>query len=99
MELSLRLDIREMWIASLHVAVPFRSMGLGRQLVQAAEAIARAVGIAVVNVLPLYTSDPFWLKLGYRPHPCTVRVLCKQVGPASAGGRPDAAGAACGSRE
>ncbi len=98
MELSLRLDIREMWIASLHVAVALRSVGLGRQLVQAAEAIARAAGVTVVNVLPLYSSDPFWVKMGYRPHPCTVRVLCKQVGPASAGEMPDAGGAACGSR-
>jgi len=78
-QLCLRLDTEEMWIGSLQVAVPFRSMGLGRQLVQAAEEIARATGVAIINVLPLYSSHPFWTKMGYRPHPCTSRVLCKYV--------------------
>ena len=77
--LCLRRDTAEMWIGSLHVAVPFRSKGLGRQLVQAAEEFARAAGVAIVNVLPLYSSHPFWAKMGYRSHPCTSRVLSKHV--------------------
>ena len=81
MRLSLRRDTDDLWISSLHVAVPFRSMGLGRQLVQAAEAIARAAGVTLVSVFPLYSSHAFWLKMGYRPMGCTSRVLSRQVPP------------------
>ena len=67
------------WIAWLHIAFSFRSAGLGRQLVRAAEGIAYALGLCVVNVFPLYGSHPFWLKLGYQSHPYTSRVLCKHL--------------------
>ena len=67
------------WIAWLHIAFSFRSAGLGRQLVRAAEGIAHALGLCVVNVFPLYGSHPFWLKLGYQSHPYTSRVLCKHL--------------------
>lgn len=79
MELRLRHGTEEMWIGSLHVAVPFRRMGLGRQLVEAAEEIARAAGVAVINVFPLYSSRSFWLKMGYRSHLATSGVLSKYV--------------------
>lgn len=79
MKLRLRRDTHEMWIGSLHVAVPFRSRGLGRELVEAAEEIARATGALIVNALPLYASRPFWLKMGYRRLVCTSRVLSKHV--------------------
>ena len=79
MELNFFLDTEEMWISSLHVSVPFRSTGLGRQLVHAAEVFARTIGIKIINVLPIYSSQSFWLKMGYKPHRCTARVLHKSV--------------------
>ncbi len=79
MELSFSFDTGEMWIGSLRVAVPFRSTGLGRELVSAAEKIARSIGITTVSVLPFDSARPFWLKVGYQPHRCTSRALSKRV--------------------
>ena len=79
MGLHLRLDIRELWIVSLHVGVSFRSTGLWRQLVNAAEEIARTAGTPIVNVFPLVSARSFWLKMGYRSLGCNSRVLAKNI--------------------
>ena len=81
MELHLSLDAREIWISSLHVAVPFRSTGIGRQLVHAAEEVTRVIEFETINVLPVNASQSFWLKMGFRSHRCTARVLFKPVNP------------------
>lgn len=80
-KLRLRLEVREMWIGDLHISMPFRTSGLGRQLVAAAEEVARATGMGTVNVFPLRAAWDFWLKMGYRPHHCMARVLSKSVDP------------------
>jgi len=80
-KLNLCLDKEEIWISSLHVAVPFQSIGLGRQLVHAAEEFARTIGIKIINVLPVHSSQSFWLKMRYQSHRCTARVLSKSVNP------------------
>ena len=77
--LHFRFDTNEMWIGSLSVATPFRLIGLGRQLVEAAETIARAIGIPSVKVYPFTSARSFWEKMGYCPHRCTARVLSKDV--------------------
>jgi len=69
----------EMWIGSLRVAVPFRSTGLGRELVKAAEEIARSTGMTIISVMPFDSARGFWLKMGYQPHRSTSRALSKQV--------------------
>ncbi len=81
MEINLCLDTEEIWISSLHVAFPFQSIGLGRQLVHVAEEFVRTIGIKIINVLPVHSSLSFWLKMGYRSHRCTARVLSKSVNP------------------
>lgn len=81
MELHLCLDTEEMWIGSLRVAVPFRLIGIGRQLVKAAEEVASAIEFGTINVLPIRSSQSFWLKMGYRSHRCTAHVLSKSVNP------------------
>lgn len=81
MELKLSLKTREMWISSLHVAVPFRSKGFGRQLVHAAEEVARVTEFETINVLPILSSQSFWSKMGFRSHRCTARVLSKSMNP------------------
>ncbi len=69
-----------LWIGSLRIAVPLRSSGMGRLLVAAAEEVACHTGIGSVNVYPLSVARAFWLKMGYRAHPRTSRVLSKAVG-------------------
>ena len=81
MELQLSLKTREMWISSLHVAVPFRSKGFGRQLVHTAEEVARVTEFETINVLPVLSSQSFWLKMGFRSHRYTARVLSKSMNP------------------
>ena len=81
MELNLCLDTEEMWIGSLRVAVPFRSIGIGRHLVKTAEEVARAIEFGTINVLPIHSTQSFWLKMGYRTHRSTARVLSKSVHP------------------
>ena len=80
-ELYFCLDTGEIWIGALHVAVSFRSIGLGLQLVRAAEEVARSMDFRNINVFPLQSSRSFWLKMGYKPHRCTARVLHKSVNP------------------
>ena len=77
--LHFRFDANEMWIGSLSVAIPFRSNGLGRQLVEAAETIARAIEIPSVMVYPFTSARSFWEKMGYCPHCWRARVLSKIV--------------------
>ncbi len=72
-------DSSQMWIGSIQVAASYRRQGLGRQLVQTAEEIARAMELGVVNVLPLASSQQFWLKMGYTRNPRTARVLWKRL--------------------
>jgi len=72
-------ETNEMWIGSLSVAAPFRSSGLGCELVQVAEETARRMGIRTVNVFPYVSVASFWEKMGYQPHPCTARVLTKHL--------------------
>jgi len=79
MELRIQFDVRQMWIGDLRVSGPFRAAGLGRRLVRAAEQIARATGMAEVNVFPLASSPGFWSKMGYTPHRHTARVLTKSM--------------------
>ena len=78
-ELNFCLDTEDMWIGLLHVAKPFRSVGLGSQLVRAAEEVAHLMGLRNINVFPLHHTESFWLKMGYRPHYRTARVLSKYV--------------------
>jgi len=78
-ELLFGFDPNEMWIASLTISSPFRSIGLGRQLVRTAERIARAMKIQVICVFPLTWARPFWKKIGYRPRRGTTRVLWKDI--------------------
>ncbi len=79
LRLSLRCDGSEMWIRDVHVAASFRSAGLGRQLVRAAEGIAGELEIEVVSAYPLGSSGSFWQKMGYRRHRSTARALSKSV--------------------
>ena len=69
------LDTGVLWIGDLHVVASFRLRGLGRQLVRASEITARKLGMHSAHVFPFLSSRSFWGKMGYRPHPCTARVL------------------------
>jgi histone acetyltransferase (RNA polymerase elongator complex component) len=70
-------DSRQMWIGSIHVVACHRHQGVGRQMVKAAEATAKALGMEKVKILPRSSSVDFWLKLGYTPDSRMTRVLCK----------------------
>jgi GNAT superfamily N-acetyltransferase len=72
-------DKAVMWIRYLQVASESRSCGLGRQLVHAAEHLARKVGVHTINLMPLSPARPFWRKMGYVPHPRLTRVLTKRL--------------------
>jgi GNAT superfamily N-acetyltransferase len=80
LDMRCHFDCREMWIAELHVAAPFRSRGFGADLAVAAESIASMLGIRTVHVFPLAAAKQFWLKLGYVPHGRKARVLVKRLG-------------------
>jgi len=99
MEIGCSFDTGEMWIGSLRVAVPFRSTGLGRELVNAAEEIARSTGMTIVSVLPFDLARPFWLKMGYQPHRCTSRALSKRVNAEHAAQGPARSAAVTGSTD
>ena len=75
----IHFDANKMWISSLHVASLFRLQGLGRQLVQTAEATARALGVETVEIYPFPSSQNFWRKLGYRQNPRMARVMGKHL--------------------
>lgn len=71
-------DEREqMWITSLQVSDALRRQGLGREMVAAAEATARAIGMSRVSVLPYVSAVAFWDSLGYVPESRMSRVLQK----------------------
>lgn len=59
LECRLDLDSSEAWIANLQGAAACRGQGIGRELVQVAQAVAGRMGIPVVNVFPLPTSLDF----------------------------------------
>ncbi len=69
-----------LWIGSMRIAVSLRSLGRGRRLVAAAEEVACHTGVGSINVYPLSAARAFWLRMGYRAHPWTSRVLSKAVG-------------------
>jgi len=79
MTCEISFERSEMWFSTLQVSSAFREQGLGRQLVTAAERIACAVGLQVVNGFPLHSSRPFWEKMGYRAHPRIAHVLTKPL--------------------
>ena len=83
LECRVDFDLNRMWIGSIEVAPSHRLQGIGRHLAQAAEAMARAMGVQTINVYPLPSSLDFWRKTGYRPDCRTARVLCKDVVAAS----------------
>jgi GNAT superfamily N-acetyltransferase len=72
-----------LWIAHVHVCRRLRGQGVGRELVLAAEATARAIGLPAVRVYPLPDAADFWRSLGYVTDPRTARVLQKRVGAAN----------------
>ena len=78
----LRLDLErhEAWIGKVEIAAPYRSQGLGRRIVRAAEVAARRLGIRTINLYPLFGSEPFWRRVGYGPGHRTARVLSKTLG-------------------
>jgi GNAT superfamily N-acetyltransferase len=78
-QLRLGFDANEMWIGSLTVGAPFRSLGLGKQLAQSVERLARELKLSFIHLFPLVAARSFWSKLGYRPHPRMARVLRKDV--------------------
>jgi len=80
-QLTFHPDKNVMWIRDLRVASMSRSRGLGRQLVHAAEHLAREVGVRRINLMPLTPARTFWEKLGYAPHPRVTRVLTKRLRP------------------
>ena len=79
MECRIHFDTNHLWIGSLQVSTSFRSRGLGRQLVDAAEEIACEMGVRTVSVLPLLSAQGFWSRMGYRAHPGMARVLSKEL--------------------
>ena len=71
--------LKEMWINSLQVSQSLRRQGLGRELVEAVEATAQAIGMSSVKVYPLADSVGFWKSLVYVPDSRTARVLQKTL--------------------
>lgn len=67
----------QMWISRLQVSDPLRRQGLGREMVEAAEATARAIGVPVIKVYPLIGAAGFWEQLGYTPDQRFARVQQK----------------------
>ena len=80
------VDANEIWIGNLNVAVPLRSLGLGRQLVQVVEETARRAGIPNIRLFPLMPSVAFWEKMGYSPDARAARTLAKVLQTVSADG-------------
>ena len=83
------LESNQMWLGSIQVAASYRRQGLGRQLVLTTEEIARAMAVGAVNVFPLASSQHFWGKMGYTPHPRTARVLWKHLNVRTRSGHGD----------
>ena len=61
------------------VLADIEQKGIGRQMVRATERIASMLGIRAINLFPLFGSESFWRKMGYRPHHRTARVMSKTV--------------------
>jgi N-acetylglutamate synthase-like GNAT family acetyltransferase len=77
--LSFDFDTCELWISWLSVSTQLRLSGVGSQLVNVAETIARVIGIQIICVFPLVSTNTFWEKMGYVPYRRATRVLCKQL--------------------
>lgn len=62
-----RVDERcwQMWISTLKLSEALRRQGLGRDMVEASEATARAIGVLSIKVCPLPEVVGFWKSLGY----------------------------------
>lgn len=76
-----RVDDRceQMWINSLQVSDALRHQGLGREMVEALEDTARAIGVPTIKVEPLRDAHGFWKSLGYTSDARSLGVLQKQV--------------------
>jgi GNAT superfamily N-acetyltransferase len=72
-------DYSQMWITFVQVAGELRRQGLGRDMVRAAEATARAAGLHTIRVFPVMPAIRFWKSLGYTPDDHTSRVLQKRL--------------------
>jgi GNAT superfamily N-acetyltransferase len=69
----------QMWITSLQVCDSLRRQGLGREMVDACEATAKAIGMESIRVYPLTGVAEFWESLGYQPDSRMSRVLRKEI--------------------
>ena len=79
MKLRIRANCDEMLIGDLRVAPALRLQGRGRELVEAAEAIAHVLGIHRIHLFPLWPSRPFWHSMGYRPQTGSSQVMEKNI--------------------
>ncbi len=78
-QVTIHKQSKEAWIGDLLVDPDRRFTGIGTRLVEAAESLALAMDVAIVNVWPLHQSSGFWRKMGYRPHKSMSRALSKAV--------------------
>jgi N-acetylglutamate synthase-like GNAT family acetyltransferase len=69
----------QMWIRSLQVPELLRRQGLAHEMIQAAESIARALGLSEIMVDTQRDVAGFWTALGYAPHESVSRVLRKDI--------------------
>lgn len=69
----------ELWVNSLQVNQTLRRQGFGRELAEAAEATAGAIGLGSIRVYPITNAVGFWKSLGYRSDPRMARVLRKDL--------------------
>ena len=72
-------ECRKMWIHSLQVSDALRRQGVGREMVEATEATARAIGISSIRAHPLLGAVAFWSSLGYTPDEHMSHVLQKEL--------------------
>ncbi len=79
MNLRICVDRDVMWIGDLGVASAIQRHGRGRELVEAAEAIAHWLGIRSIHLFPLWSARLFWHKMGYRPVKASARVMGKDA--------------------
>jgi GNAT superfamily N-acetyltransferase len=70
-------ECEQMWITSLQVSDALQRQGLGREMVEAAEATAKAMGFSSIKIYPLMDAVGFWKSLGYTPDAHISRVLEK----------------------
>jgi hypothetical protein len=61
------------------VSEAFHRQGLGREMVEPAEATAQAIAISIIKVYPLQEPVGFRKSLGYTPDESVSRVLKKEL--------------------